>query len=75
MGDRRDRWSDLLYALTIIGLAVVWWRFVARLAYQFGVDYHGLSSGRRAAWQTLWLIVLYVAMNLLVIASGGHPFG
>ena len=45
----------------------------ARLAYRFGIDYYGLSSGRRAAWQALWLVVLYAAMMLLVVASGGHP--
>ena len=75
MGDRGDRlWSDLFYALTVIGLAVVWWQFVARVAYRFGIDYYGLSSGRRAAWQALGLVVLYAAMTLFVAAAGGHPF-
>jgi hypothetical protein len=76
VGDRRDHsWSDLFYALTVIGLVVLWWRFVGRLAYRFGVDYYGLSSGRRAAWQALWLVLLYAALMLLVLAAGGHPFG
>ena len=75
MGDRRDHlWSDLFYALTLIGLVVLWWRFVARVAYRFGIDYYGLPSGRRAAWQALGLVVLYAAAILLVLAAGGHPF-
>ena len=74
MGDRHAHFcSDLLYALSVIGLAVLWMRFVGRLAYRFGIDYYSLSSGRRAAWQALWLVLLYIALMLLVVASGGNP--
>ena len=74
MGDRHAHfWSDLLYALSVIGLAILWVRIVGRLAYRFGIDYYGLSSGRRAAWQAVWLVLLYMALMLLVVASGGNP--
>ena len=74
MGDRRAHfWSDLLYALSVIGLAVLWMRFVGRLAYRFGIDYYGLTSGRRAAWQALCLVLLCAALMLLVVAAGGNP--
>ena len=74
MCDRRSHfWSDLLYALSVIGLAFLWIRLVGRLAYRFGIDYYGLSSGRRAAWQALWLVLLYIALMLFVVASGGNP--
>ena len=74
MCDRRSHfWSDLLYALSVIGLAVLWIRLVGRLAYRFGIDYYSLSSGRRAAWQALWLVLLYIALMPFVVASGGNP--
>ena len=74
MGDRRAHfWSDLLYALSVIGLAFLWMRFVGRLAYRFGIDYYGLSSGPRVAWQALWLVLLYIVLMLLVVAADGNP--